>query len=76
MGRIVDLCTEVAASVVVAEVVLDPDGRALRLIRGLSIEDFGNPGLTFHPDGRITPLDRPPVTRRTFDDEISGIRGN
>ena len=44
----------------------DPDGRALKLIRGLSIEDFGNPGLTFHPDGRITPTERPPVTRRTF----------
>ena len=59
----------------------DPQDRALKLIRGLSIEDFGNPGLTFHPDGRITPLDRPPVTRRTFDDEISEaksgeIRGN
>ena len=48
---------------------LDPEGRALKLIRGLSIEDFGNPGLTFHPDGRITPADRPPVTRRTFDDD-------
>jgi len=48
---------------------LDPQGRALRLIRGLSIEDFGNPGLTFHPDGRITPADRPPVTRRTFPEE-------
>ena len=48
----------------------DPEDRALNLIRGLSIEDFGNPGLTFHPDGRITPLDRPPVTRRTFDDDL------
>ena len=48
----------------------DPEDRALNLIRGLSIEDFDNPGLTFHPDGRITPLDRPPVTRRTFDDEL------
>jgi poly-gamma-glutamate capsule biosynthesis protein CapA/YwtB (metallophosphatase superfamily) len=48
---------------------LDPQGRALRLIRGLSIEDFGSPGLTFHPDGRITPADRPPVTRRTFPEE-------
>jgi hypothetical protein len=47
----------------------DPDERALKLIRGLSIEDFGNPGLTFHPDGRITPADRPPVTRRTFPDD-------
>jgi hypothetical protein len=34
---------------------IDPQKRALNMIRGLSIEDFGNPGLTFHPDGRITP---------------------
>ena len=47
----------------------DPENRALNMIRGLSIEDFGNPGLTFHADGRITPADRPPVTRRTFPDE-------
>jgi poly-gamma-glutamate capsule biosynthesis protein CapA/YwtB (metallophosphatase superfamily) len=48
----------------------DPESRALKLVRGLSIEDFGNPGLTFHPDGRMTPLDRPPVTRRTFEDDL------
>ncbi len=48
---------------------LDPYGRALKMIRGLSSEDFGNPGLTFHPDGRLTPTDRPPVARRMFDDE-------
>ena len=47
---------------------LDPQGRALKMIRGLSIEDFGNPGLEFHPDGRVTPAERPPVARRTFDD--------
>jgi hypothetical protein len=29
------------------------------MIRGLSIEDFQNPGLRFHPNGRITPIDRP-----------------
>lgn len=34
---------------------IDSDQRALNLIRGLSIEDFEDPGLTFHPDGRITP---------------------
>jgi len=47
---------------------LDPQGRALKMIRGLSIEDFGNSGLEFHPDGRVTPAERPPVARRTFDD--------
>jgi hypothetical protein len=47
---------------IVSTVQLRPDGpsidneqRALNLIRGLSIEDFEDPGLTFHPDGRVTP---------------------
>ena len=48
---------------------LDPESRALKMIRGLSIEDFGNPGLAFHADGRITPADRPPVARRTFPED-------
>ena len=37
---------------------IDPEQRALNMVRGLSIADFGNPGLTFHPDGRITPSPR------------------
>jgi hypothetical protein len=40
---------------------IDPNQRALKLIRGLSIEDFGKPGLTFLPDGHVLPADRPPV---------------
>ncbi len=40
---------------------VDPKQRALNLMRGLSIEDFGEPGLTFLPDGRILPAPRPPV---------------
>jgi hypothetical protein len=46
---------------IVSTIQLRPDGpsidaqqRALNLIRGLSIEDFGDPGITFHPDGRIS----------------------
>ena len=46
---------------IVSTVQLRPDGpsiddeqRALNLIRGLSVEDFEDPGLTFHGDGRIT----------------------
>lgn len=34
---------------------IDPEQRALHLIRGLSREDFDKPSLTFHPDGRISP---------------------
>jgi hypothetical protein len=47
---------------IVSTIQLRPDGpsideqqRALNLMRGLSIEDFGKPGLTFHPDGRLSP---------------------
>jgi len=38
---------------------IDPQDRALKLMRGLSVEDFGNPGLSFSDDGRVLPVDRP-----------------
>ena len=41
---------------------IDPKQRALNLMRGLSIEDFGEPGLSFLPDGMVLPKERPPVT--------------
>ncbi len=37
---------------------IDENQRAFRLIRSLSIEDFGKPGLTFLPDGKIVPAER------------------
>lgn len=37
----------------------DPERRAERLIRDLSLADFGEPGLRFLDDGRILPADRP-----------------
>lgn len=40
---------------------LDSKQRALHLIRGLSIDDFGKPGVRFLADGRILPQDRPEV---------------
>ena len=40
---------------------IDEQHHALNLIRGLSATDFGNPGLSFEPDGRVLPVDRPPV---------------
>jgi hypothetical protein len=40
---------------------IDPEQRALNLMRGLSIDDFGEPSLTFEPDGSIRPSARPPV---------------
>jgi len=46
---------------------IDPQKRALNMIRGLSIGDFDNPGLTFHPDGRITPTDRPAQSSAVMD---------
>ena len=36
---------------------LDPEQRALNLMRGLSVEDFGNPGLTFLPNGKLLPAE-------------------
>ena len=51
---------------IVSTVQLRPDGpsiddqdRALNLIRGLSIEDFGDPGLTFTPEGQLVPVSHP-----------------
>jgi hypothetical protein len=53
---------------VVSTIQLRPDGpgideknRALELLRRLSIEDFGEPGLTFYPDGRVMPAARQPA---------------
>jgi len=40
---------------------IDPKQRALNLIRGLSIEDFGEPGLAFLPDGAVVPAERADV---------------
>jgi len=37
---------------------IDPQQRALNLMRGLSVEDFGKPGLSFLPDGTLVPVDR------------------
>lgn len=50
---------------IVSTIQLRPDGpsidaqqRALNLMRGLSIEDFENPGLRFEPDGKIFPSEK------------------
>ncbi|NNF40845.1 MAG: CapA family protein [Woeseiaceae bacterium] len=40
---------------------IDAGHRALDLVRGLSRQDFGKPGLLFLPDGRVLPVARPPV---------------
>jgi len=39
---------------------LDEKQRALNLMRGLSIDDFGSPGLLFESDGLILPVARSP----------------
>jgi hypothetical protein len=48
---------------------IDPQDRALKLIRGLSIEDFGEPGLSFLPDGSVLPVERPDVAPHTLQEE-------
>jgi poly-gamma-glutamate capsule biosynthesis protein CapA/YwtB (metallophosphatase superfamily) len=40
---------------------IDEKQRALSLIRGLSTEDFGNPGLKFETDGSLLPIARDEV---------------
>ena len=40
---------------------VDARNRALDLMRSLSLDDFGEPGLEFLPDGRVLPALRPPV---------------
>ena len=49
---------------------IDPQDRALNLIRGLSVEDFGNPGLTFLPDGRVMPAERLDVPPHILVEEL------
>ena len=49
---------------------IDPKQRALNLIRGLSVEDFGEPGLTFLPDGRVLPVDRPDIPEHALNEEL------
>ncbi len=51
---------------------VDEDGRALSLMRALSVQDFGEPGLLFQTDGKIVPQERTDVARREFDDETDG----
>ena len=41
---------------------IDPGHKALELIRSLTVQDFGQSGIAFSPEGRITPVPRPPVT--------------
>ena len=43
---------------------IDPRDRALALIRDLSIQDFGEPGLSFLPDGKILPAARSSLVGR------------
>jgi hypothetical protein len=49
---------------------IDPRQRALKLIRGLSIDDFGNPGIRFQSDGRLLPIERPTVDQHLFSPDL------
>jgi poly-gamma-glutamate capsule biosynthesis protein CapA/YwtB (metallophosphatase superfamily) len=49
---------------------IDPQDRALKLMRGLSLEDFGEPGLTFLPDGTVLPAERPHFEPHVLAEEI------
>lgn len=45
---------------------IDARQRALNLIRGLSISDFGNSGLRFLPDGKLLPIERGDVAQHNL----------
>lgn len=51
---------------------LDEKRRALHLIRGLSIDDFGEPGIRFLADGRILPVDRPDIKLQPVEPPFAG----
>jgi len=53
---------------------IDPRQRALNMMRGLSLEDFGDPGLTFLPDGKVLPADRPEVPRHELQTDEEATR--
>ena len=50
---------------------IDPDAEALRMLNSLSRQDFGNPGVVFHDDGRIEAVPRPYVKPHPVDQESS-----
>ena len=52
----------------------DPERRALSLIRELSTSDFGEPGLRFHSDGRLTTIGRGYVRGAVDAETASSIR--
>ena len=50
---------------------IDPDSEALKMLDSLSRQDFGNPGVVFHDDGRIEAVPRPWVKPHPVDQESS-----
>ncbi len=52
----------------------DPERQALSLIRELSTSDFGEPGLRFHSDGRLTAIGRGYVRGAAETETASSIR--
>lgn len=57
------VCADVVSTVQLrpAGPSIDPGGSALKLLRSLSIADFGEPGLAFLAGGEIVPAPRPDV---------------
>ena len=50
---------------------IDGEQRALNLIRGLSSEDFGDPGLVFRPDGSVLPQSSEPTDLKSTPSDLS-----
>ena len=54
---------------------IDKGKRALDLIRELSEQDFGEPGLEFKTDGKLVVAERPDIERREFEPDTDGDGG-
>ena len=50
---------------------IDPQRRAQKLMLGLTLEDFGDAGLTIGKDGAVLPTQRPPVEPHALDADDS-----
>ncbi len=74
-GRFVDGLIVSTVQVRPAGPSVDPLGRALGLMRELSLADFGEPGIRFLEDGRIVPAERPPVEPGTYEAGSEGDGG-
>ena len=74
-GRFVDGSVVSTVQIRPAGPSIDPTQRAFRLLRDLSGEDFGTPGIEFVTGGQLLPAERPPPESIVYDPELEGDGG-